>query len=87
MTRNSHPSDGQAPVAAWYFATRSAGTRPRSLLSYPFSRAQARTATVSTALALRPPRAPERRAVAPTLRAWSMYFRCSSLCLPLRSIS
>ena len=23
----------QAPAAAWYFATRSAGTRPRSLMS------------------------------------------------------
>ena len=43
-------------------------------MSYPFSRAQARTATVSTALALRPPRAPARRAVPPTLRACSMYF-------------
>ena len=45
------------PTAARYLATRSAGTRPRSLMSWPFSRAQARTATVSTVLGLRPGRA------------------------------
>jgi hypothetical protein len=40
MIRNSHLSDGLAPVVAWYFAPRSAGVRPQSVISYLFSRAR-----------------------------------------------
>jgi hypothetical protein len=55
-------------------ATMSAGTWPRTLMSMPCSRAQVRTATVSTVLGLRPPRALPLRVVLPTLRAWVTYF-------------
>ena len=41
------------PAASRYLATTSAGTRPRSLMSMPWSLAQARTAWVSMALAFR----------------------------------
>lgn len=59
---------------ARYLATMSAGTWPRTLMSMPCSRAQVRTATVSTVLGLRPPRALPLRVVLPTLRAWVTYF-------------
>jgi len=61
------------PTVSRYLATSSAGTRPRSLISWPFSRAQARMATVSTELGRRPGRpAVALRAEPPTLRAWVM---------------
>src|SRR5262249_19360434 len=77
------------PVAAWYLATRSAGTRPRSFMSYPCSRAQFLISVVFSAEpvprpALPAPR-PARRRLLPTLRAWLTYFpraeRSSSECL------
>ena len=78
------------PVAVWYLAMMSAGTRPRFLMSMPCSLAQVRTAVVSVALAARL-RWGARLEVPPALRAWSMYFPsavCSSLvCSALRSIS
>jgi O-methyltransferase involved in polyketide biosynthesis len=81
-----------APAAAWYFATTSAGTRPRSLISTPLSRAQARTAVVSAELGRRPaPRPAGRVPLAVTLRAWLTYLpsalRSSASCAVLRSIS
>jgi hypothetical protein len=53
----------RVPVAAWYLVTGSAGTRSRFLMSYPMSRAQARTATVpaaglASAAGARPARCP-----------------------------
>jgi len=67
------------PVASRYLATTSAGTRPRSLMSIPRSLAQARTAVVSMATALRRPLRAARR-VPPALRACAM-----NLCRELRS--
>src|SRR6202034_194393 len=81
-------ADCYLPVAAWYLATRSAGTRPRSLMSYPFSRAQFLISVVFSVepapRTARPATRPPRRAVPPTLRAWVTYFpraeRSSSEC-------
>jgi hypothetical protein len=61
---------GQAPPACRYAVSTVAGTRPRSAISYPFSRAHARTVAVFT----RPrPFAPERaRPVAGRFRFWAV---------------
>jgi hypothetical protein len=55
------------PAASRYLDTTSAGTRPRSLISMPWSLAHARTAWVSKVLAFRAPRLTRR--VPATLRA------------------